>query len=279
MSGTYALLKDSRIVRIVGERSLDSTYDVMVNPVEKLDVDAIQKISYNDVVCIDTNLNMLVHQQRRSTIFKFVETLNTSIFKNNKFHCLGVCGGLRWKTKDDRFTIKFFAGKEITYSLYFMDDEICYEDDFTSEYVLKCIINRVIRKHRNIFSNKNHELYDEFHNMMSEITSDTLTFYNLVNYLNENITMDDPLIYDMEGFCASKNNTYMLSKEDDFIEFTYNACRIYKIKSEQSLHTLAIDIRLALVEHCKNRIAHHTDMIKKYITLENKFSVKDDETQ
>jgi hypothetical protein len=26
MSGTYALLKDSRIVRIVGKRSLDSTY-------------------------------------------------------------------------------------------------------------------------------------------------------------------------------------------------------------------------------------------------------------
>ena len=277
MSGTYALLKDTRIVRIVGERSLDSTYQVMVNPIETLDVSKTQIISYDDVVCIDSNLNMLAHQQSRTQIFKFVELLNTSIFKNNKFHCLGVCGGVRWVTNDDRFTLKFFVGKDTTYSLYFMDDEICYEDEFTTEYVLKCIVSRVIRKHSNVFKNKNHELYNEFHGIMSDITSDTLTFYNLVNYLNESVTMDDPLIYDMEGFCPSKNNTYMLSKEDDYIEFSYNGCRIYKIMPDQSLLTLAIDIRLALVEHCKNRIAHHTNKIKKYITLENKFSVDEDE--
>lgn len=278
MSGTYALLKDTRIVRIVGERSLDKSYTIMNNPLEVLDLDKVTHVKYSDVVVIDSNLNMLAHQQSRTELFKFIEMLNSSIFKHNIFKCTNIFGGERWITVDDLFTFKFFNSKDgLSYSLYFGDDEITYDSIFTKEYILKSVIQRVIRKNSNIFKNPNHKLYAKYHKMLALMASDTLTFYNLVNYLNENITFDDPLIYDMEGFCPSKNNTYMLSNEDGVIDFSYNGYRIYQITENQSFHTLAIDIRLELVKHCQSRMAHHTAEIKKYITLENKFSVSESE--
>ena len=57
---TFALLKDEdKIVRIVGERSLDDTYTIMENYLGKYDPELAKVIPQNAVEVIDSNTNLL----------------------------------------------------------------------------------------------------------------------------------------------------------------------------------------------------------------------------
>lgn len=57
---TFALLKDEdKIVRIVGERSLDDTYTIMENYLKKYDLKLAKVIPQNAVEVIDRNTNLL----------------------------------------------------------------------------------------------------------------------------------------------------------------------------------------------------------------------------
>lgn len=57
---TFALLKDEdKIVRIVGERSLDDTYTIMENYLEKYDPERAKVIPQKDVEELDSNTNLL----------------------------------------------------------------------------------------------------------------------------------------------------------------------------------------------------------------------------
>lgn len=70
---TFALLKDEdKIVRIVSERSLDDTYTIMENYLEKYDPELAKVIPQNAVEVIDSNTNLLDiklrHRQERQKL-------------------------------------------------------------------------------------------------------------------------------------------------------------------------------------------------------------------
>ena len=57
---TFALLKnEDKIVRVVGERSLDNTYTIMENYLEKYNPEKTKVINQTEVEVLDSNTNLL----------------------------------------------------------------------------------------------------------------------------------------------------------------------------------------------------------------------------
>lgn len=106
--------------------------------------------------------------------------------------------------------------------------------------------------------------------LLRDLTKDTQSFYNYVNILNDaGVTAkDNPLVYDQEGFCSTKESNhdyvFMLYKEHGFLEVSFKSHCIYAIKEYNvDLDEFAESVKNGMIEYTEEQIQYHNDEIAK----------------
>lgn len=75
---------------------------------------------------------------------------------------------------------------------------------------------------------------------------------NAINILNDGV--DAHLVYDMEGYAKSENNTFSIFTNSNVIEISYKSSIIHKLTSVEQLDTLVEDVKKGMIEYSKKTI-------------------------
>lgn len=157
--------------------------------------------------------------------------------------------------------IRFFINDEEILAMDRPEDV----DEYPAKYMKKVFI-----RHTNTLLNKkdlDEEVRNNLKKLQDELISGTLHYNNLINILNEGV--DAQLVYDMEGYAKSENNTFSIFTNSNVIEISYKSSIIHKLTSVEQLDTLVEDVKKGMIEYSKKQSKYHASKLKEYEEMHN----------